>query len=279
MIRIITDASSELTHKRCAELQIDMLPLTVNFADESYRAGVDLTTEVFYEKLGEAKTLPTTSQITPGEFEQIFTEYINQGDDIIGLFISSKMSGTYLNALRAKELVGAENIYIVDTLTVTFALALLVEEAVKLRETGTFTAAQIAEKVEALVPRNHLLAVVQDLNYLKMGGRLSPTSAFFAAILGICPVITIKDGLVDVVGKARGRKGGFAIIKKELERNGISGDYDVTIGHSNAPDLKKEFHEFFSEELKKRTVHDYDIGSIVGTHVGPNACGLAYIKK
>lgn len=279
MIRIITDTSSDLSHKRCRELNVEMIPLGVNFEERSYKSLIDLSNRDFYEKLSQAKVLPTTSQITPDELVQVFTEYAAQGDDVIGLFISSKMSGTYLNALKAKDIVGADNIYIVDTLTVTFALAQLVEEAVVMRNKGTMTAAQIAKRMEELVPRSKLLAVVQDLNYLKMGGRLSPTSAFFASILGICPVITIQDGLVNVVGKARGKKAGYELIRKHLLLQEISGDYCVTVGNSNAPELMEDFKDAFSKELKRHIVYTCEIGSIVGTHVGPNACGLAYIVK
>lgn len=278
MLRIITDTSSDLSFERCAELGVEMIPLTVNFGDDSYKSNIDISNPEFYEKLSQAETLPTTAQITPGEFEQIFKKYIDQGDDIVGLFISSKMSGTYQCAKVAKEMLGTDNIYIVDTLTVTFALALLVEEAVKMRDKG-FTAAEIAEQTELIVPRNHLWAAIEDLKYLKMGGRLSATSALFATILGICPVITIKDGLVEVVGKARGKNAAYKLIQKLVDKVEISSDYGVTLGHSNTPEGMKTFADFFHGTLKKRDVTVCDIGSIVGTHVGPNACGMAYIRK
>jgi EDD domain protein, DegV family len=279
MIRIVTDSSCDLSAKRCRELDIDVIPLTVNFEGRSYKAGIDITNKEFFEKLSEAKELPTTSQITPGEFEQIFMEYAEQGDEVIGLFLSSKMSGTYQNAMLAKNMLNSENIHIVDTLTVTFALALLVEEAVKLRDKGTFTAAEIAGKMENLVPRVHLWAVIEDLKYLKMGGRLSPTSAFFASILGICPIITIKDGLVETVGKVRGKQAAFKYIQGLIDKEEICSDYLVEMGHSNAPEEMKKLEDFLKDSLKKRDVNFCDIGSIVGTHAGPNACGIAYIGK
>lgn len=279
MIRIITDTSSDLSWQRCKELGVDMIPLRVNFGTESFLSGIDITNAEFYDRLSRVDTLPTTAQITPGEFEQIFTEYISQGDDVVCLFISSKMSGTYQNALLAKEMVGAENIYIVDTLTVTFALALLVEEAAKMRNAGVLSAKELAEKMQELVPRSVLWAAIEDLKYLKMGGRLSPGSAFFASILGICPVITIKNGLVETVGKARGRAAAYKLIDGLIQKNEISSDYDVTLGHTNAPQALEAFADYFKDTLKKRNVHPCEIGSIVGTHVGPGACGISYIIK
>ena len=279
MIRIITDSSSDMSLKRCKELNIDLIPLRVHFGQESYRSLIEISNQEFYEKLAGSEALPTTSQITPGEFEQIFTEYTAQGDEVIGLFISSKMSGTYQSALVAKELTGSDKIHIVDTMTVTFALALLVEEAVKMRDSGSLTAAEIAVRIAELVPRTRLWAAVDTLEYLKKGGRLSPTSAWVAGILGICPIITISGGLVATAGKARGRAASYKLIDGLLDKSEISSDYSLTIGHSNSPKNLEAFNDFFHSRLKKREINICDIGSIVGTHVGPGACGIAYISK
>ena len=100
-----------------------------------------------------------------------------------------------------------------------------------------------------------------------------------ASILGICPIITLKDGLVEVVGKARGKKAAFKFMQGLVDKEPISADYSVTVGHAAVPQTRDDFMEFMSGELKKREVHKLDIGSIVGTHTGPGACGLAYIKK
>ena len=278
MVKILTDSSCDISLERCAELGVELLPITVNFGDQSYRANLDITTEEFYDKLAAAQELPKTAQITPAQFEKIFKPYQESGDDVVCLFISSKMSGTLQSARVAKNILGAENILLPDTLNVTFALGLLVEEAVKMRDVG-MTGAEIVEKIEELIPRIRLFAMIEDLKYLKMGGRLSATSALVASILGICPIITLKDGLVEVVGKARGKKAAFAAIRKWVEKEPISSDYCVTMGHANVPENCKALQEFLGDLLKKREVHVCSIGSIVGTHTGPGAVGLAYIKK
>lgn len=197
---------------------------------------------------------------------------------MVCLFISSKMSGTLQSARVAANILGADNILLPDTLHVTFALGLLVEEAVKMRDAG-LSGKEIVARIEELIPRVRLFAMIEDLKYLKMGGRLSATSALVASILGICPIITLKDGLVEVVGKARGKKAAFAAIRKFVEKEPISGDYCVTVGHANVPENCKAFEEYMGDLLKKREVHTQAIGSIVGTHTGPGAVGLAYIKK
>ena len=278
MVKIVTDSSCDLSLERCAELGVDMLPITVSFGEESYRANLDLTTEDFYQKLAAADELPHTAQITPAQFQEYFKPFVDSGDEVVCLFISSKMSGTLQSATVAKDILGATNIYLPDTLNVTFALGLLVEEAVKMRDRG-LTAPQIVEEIQGLVPRVRLWAFIDDLKYLKMGGRLSASSALVASILGICPIITLKDGLVEVVGKARGKKAAFAAIRKFVEKEPISGDYCVTVGHANVPENCKAFEEYMGDLLKKREVHTQAIGSIVGTHTGPGAVGLAYIKK
>ena len=278
MVKIVTDSSCDLSLERCAELGVEMLPITVNFGEESYRANLDLTTEDFYQKLAAADELPHTAQITPAQFQEYFKPFVDSGDEVVCLFISSKMSGTLQSATVAKDILGATNIYLPDTLNVTFALGLLVEEAVKMRDAG-LTAPQIVEEIQGLVPRVRLWAFIDDLKYLEMGGRLSASSALVASILGICPIITLKDGLVEVVGKARGKKAAFAAIRKFVEKEPISGDYCVTVGHANVPENCKAFEEYMGDLLKKREVHTQAIGSIVGTHTGPGAVGLAYIKK
>ncbi len=278
MVKILTDSSCDISLERCAELGVEMLPITVNFGEQSYRANLDITTEEFYDKLAAAQELPKTAQITPAQFEKIFQPYKDSGDDVVCLFISSKMSGTLQSARLAKNILGAENILLPDTLNVTFALGLLVEEAVKMRDAG-MTGKEIVEKIEELIPRIRLFAMIEDLKYLKMGGRLSATSALVASILGICPIITLKDGLVEVVGKARGKKAAFAAIRKCVEKEPISADYCVTMGNAQCSETCKALEEYTGDMLKKREIHVSSIGSIVGTHTGPGAVGLAYIKK
>ncbi len=278
MVKIVTDSSCDISLERCAELGVELLPITVNFGEESYRANLDITNEEFYEKLATVQELPKTAQITPAQFEKIFQPYKESGDDVVCLFISSKMSGTLQSARVAKNILDADNILLPDTLNVTFALGLLVEEAVKMRDAG-MTGAEIVAKIEELIPRIRLFAMIEDLKYLKMGGRLSATSALVASILGICPIITLKDGLVEVVGKARGKKAAFAAIRKCVEKEPISADYCVTLGHANVPENCKAFEGYMEDLLKKREIHVSSIGSIVGTHTGPGAVGLAYIKK
>ena len=179
MVKIVTDSSCDISLERCAELGVELLPITVNFGEESYRANLDITNEEFYEKLATVQELPKTAQITPAQFEKIFQPYKESGDDVVCLFISSKMSGTLQSARVAKNILGADNILLPDTLNVTFALGLLVEEAVKMRDAG-MTGAEIVAKIEELIhelKRDYTIVIVT--HNMQQAARVSDKTGFF----------------------------------------------------------------------------------------------------
>jgi DegV family protein with EDD domain len=275
MVRIITDSTSDLGRAHGEELGIDILPLTVHFGQESFRDGVDISIPEFYAKLTSSNTLPSTSQVNPSDFETLFRQYTADGDEVLCLLISSDLSGTCQSALMARDMVGSENIHIVDTRSVTFALGLLVEEAVRLRDSGK-TAAEIADVITGLSRRLCLVAAVSTLKYLKMGGRLSATSAVVGGLLNINPIVSVQNGKVEAIGKTRGRKAAFQFMLKYLQQNPADPGYPVAFGHSNDPEALSACMEFFSAYVDTKSCVVGDIGSIVGTHAGPGATGIAY---
>lgn len=278
MIRIVTDSTSDLSAERAAQLGVEMLPLSVHFGEACYRDGVDITKGEFYEKLSRADKLPTTSQITPETFEAVFRRHIQAGDQVLGLFISSAMSGTCQSANIARSMVDEDNIAVPDTGTVTFGLGLLVETACLLRDQG-LSLAELTDRITQLAPRVRLLAVVDTLKYLKMGGRISTATALVGGVLGISPIITIEDGLVASIGKARGRKAALAWIAKRMESEPPDTSLPVAFGHSNAPEVMADCMEAFKPQTQGAPlIVTCDIGAVVGTHVGPGAGGLAYYR-
>lgn len=278
MIRIITDSTSDLSPARQEALGVDVIPLSVHFGEEVFRDGVDITNAEFYDRLSKVDTLPTTSQINPEVFANVFRKYLDQGDQIVGIFISGAMSGTCQSALIARDMVdGEDRIHVVDSRTVTFALGLLVEVAATLRDQG-LSAGELAAKLEELAGRLRLLAVVDTLKYLKMGGRISTASAVVGALLNINPIITIENGLVEGIGKARGRKAAFQWIAKRMEKEAPDLSLPVSFGHTNAPEAMAECQAFFADTIGGATVHTSNIGSVVGTHVGPGATGIVYFR-
>lgn len=279
MIRIITDSTCDLSAERAKELGVDVMPLTVQFGQESYRDGVDLTSEAFYEKLALVTELPRTSQINPDRFVARFREYIEQGDEIVGIFISSELSGTYQSACVARDALKTDQIYLVDSRTVTIGLGLLVEEICIMRDEG-LPAAEIAARARDLTHRSRVLAVVDTLKYLKMGGRISATVAVVGGLLGIAPIIAVQGRNVESVAKARGRKAAFQWIADEMKNTPLDPGHGVMFGHTNAPAVLDECRAFFDTlTAPARYRRASDIGSVVGTHVGPGAAGFAFISE
>lgn len=278
MVRIITDSTSDITQEDGTALGITVVPLTVHFGSASFRDGVDISKKDFFEKLAAVETLPTTSQVPPGEFTLLFQNFIDQGDEIVGIFISSEMSGTCQSAEVARELVDTDKIHVIDSRTATFELALLVREAVRFRDEGK-SAEEIAQIIRALIKRIRLLAVIDTLKYLKMSGRISTTTAFVGGLLGINPIIAIIKGKVESVGKSRGRKAGLKFVYDQMLLDPPDTNYLVAFGNTNAPEALKETVDYLTKSFNISNYIEIDMGITVGTHVGPGAAGIAYIAK
>ena len=278
MIRIITDSTCDLTKADQEKLGITVIPLQVLFGTTHYTDGIDLSVEAFYQKLETEKELPTTTQINPDTFINAFEEYLKQGDEIIAILLSSHLSGTYQSAVIAKEMLETDKIHLIDSQNVTLGLALLVGEASKLRDQG-LSASEIVEEIELLKNKVKLIAIVDTLKYLQKGGRISAASAVVGTALGIKPIVQVKDGIVQVLGKERGQKKMYKFIAHYLEEHQIDTQYCVVFAHSMAETSLKSLKDMIEEKyniIDNRTVC---IGSTVGTHVGPGAVGVAFIAK
>ncbi len=277
-VRIITDSSCDHPFSIQKDWNIEIIPFRVFFGDEEYIDGQNLTRQKFYEMMKTTQELPKTAQITPVEFEEIFRPYVEAGDEIGVLPISKEMSGTYNSALIAKEMFPDAPIYVVDTINVTFALALIVDLAVRARDEG-LDAKAIYDRINALKERVRLYAVIGDLKYLRLGGRLSSAGAVVGTLLGIKPIICIRDGKVIGIDKARGLKAGYQTVLNYAKKDGIDTDYPVYFGHSDFPEALEELQMLARDQLEKGEMLSCDIGPIVGTHAGPGAVGLAFIAK
>jgi len=278
MIRIITDSISDIAKELQEKWRINLMSLEVRFGEKLYKDGIDLSAAEFYQKLSTSKELPQTAQVNPHEFAQVFEKYIAASDDIVCILASSHLSGTYQSAVIAKNMACSEKIHVVDTLNATAGEALLVQEAVKLRDEG-LSVSQIADAITALTGRVRLLLVLDTLHYLKMGGRISATSAAFASVLGINPIITLAEGKVEAAGKARGKSKAFKWILDRMEQDAPDFERPLAFMHSNAPETLKDCMNILSTHIKAKDVSIYDIGSTVGTHAGPGAVGIAYFTQ
>lgn len=279
MIEIITDSTSDIAPALAEELGVRVLPLTVHFGEEAFRDGLDISNADFYERLRGAQTLPTTSQINPDAFVSAFREALDRGNQVVGIFVSSELSGTFQSAVIAKEMLDSEDVFVVDSRQVALSLSLLVSEAVRLRDGGK-TAAEIAKEMTALREKLRLYAVVDTLKYLKMGGRISAATAVVGGVLGITPIIALKDGKVESAGKSRGRKAGVQWIREQA--NGEEPDFSrpLSLGHTDCMEALDAMAEGFSDLAPKfSSVFSCEIGAVVGTHAGPGAAGVAYFVK
>ena len=280
MIRILTDSASDILPAEAEQLGVTVIPLNVTLEDGTVlRDGVDMTPSAYYEILAGCRKLPTTSQPSPELFENFFLEAAAAGDEVIGIFLSHALSGTYQCAKLAADMANVDNVLFVDSGHVCLSEALLVRLAVQLRDSGK-TAGQIAAILEHAKEHLHLVAAIDDLKYLRKGGRLPAAVAVAGGMLGIKPLITIQDGKVAMAGKARGLPGAcVALFKKVEEMGGISPAFPAMAGYSVSPREVAPIQTYLRDNLQQEDLLVRQIGCVIGTHAGPGAFGIAFFDK
>lgn len=276
--RIIIDSTSDLTPE--IKERVHIVPLTVHFGDEEFIDGVTIDHKRFYEKLIETDLHPSTSQAAPAAFEEEYEKAKLSGESAVVITLSSKFSGTYQSAVIAAA--DYENIYVVDSTSVTIGASILVELALKLADQG-LEAAKIAEQLEKEKGRIVLVALVDTLEYLKRGGRISKMTAAVGTVLNIKPVLSVTDGEIHMLGKARGSRMGNNLLVQEIQKaGGVDFSKPVLLGYSglsNALLLKyiEDSRQIWEEGLSK--VRYTTVGSVIGTHAGPGAIAVAFFRK
>ena len=280
MIRILTDSASDILPTEAEQLGLTVIPLNVTLEDGTVlRDGVDMTPSAYYEILAGCRKLPTTSQPSPELFENFFLEAAAAGDEVIGIFLSHALSGTYQCAKLAADMANVDNVLFVDSGHVCLSEALLVRLAVQLRDSGK-TAGQIAAILEHAKEHLHLVAAIDDLKYLRKGGRLPAAVAVAGGMLGIKPLITIQDGKVAMAGKARGLPGAYvALFKKIEEMGGISPAFPALAGYTVSPREVTPIQTYLRDNLQQEDLLVRQIGCVIGTHAGPGAFGIAFFDK
>lgn len=280
-VRIAIDSASDITKQEAEQKNLIFLPMEIQWGKEHYLDGVDLTAQEFFQKLIESDILPKTSQITPYRFEEVITEVLEQGDELLIITISSKLSGTYFSAVQAASDY-SDRVFVVDSKNACIGERLLIEHALRLREQG-LSAAEIADTLETSKENICLLALLGTLEYLKKGGRISPLVAFAGEKLGIKPVISVVDGEVKLLGKARGSKVGNNLLMKMVqEAGGIDFSMPYTTAYSGLDDFVLKKYISDSEALwngQTEEIPAFPIGSTIGTHIGPGAIAVAFFKK
>lgn len=273
---IIIDSTTDVTPEVAARLTV--VPLSIRFGDVEYVHGRDITNQEFYEKLVESDVLPTTSQPTPFAFEEACRKVVEAGQEAVVITLSPKLSGTYQSAtVAAAEFPG--KIHVVDSENVTIGAGILAEYALRLAQDG-LSAPEIARELETQKKRIHLLAMVDTLEYLKKGGRVSKTVAFAGELLQLKPVLRVRDGEIKVIGKARGSKQGNNLLVQEIAAaGGVDFTMPLLLGYTGMTDVLLQKYIRDSAALWEGHVNALPqtiVGSVVGTHAGPGAVAVAF---
>ena len=277
-VRIVTDSTADMT--AAAKARVTAVPLTIFFGQEEYADGVTISQAEFYKKLTESDALPTTSQPNPTLFEDVYAEATAAGDSVVVITISSGISGTYQSACIAAA--DYDNVFVVDSQNAAIAAGCLAQRALELVDCG-LEAKEIAAILEREKQNLRLFAVLDTLEYLKKGGRISGTVAFVGSMLSIKPMITLTDGKVAVIAKPRGNKQGNKMLMAEVEKaGGIDRSKPIMLGYTGLDDALLQNFIADSANLwegMNQPLPQAMICSVIGTHVGPGAVAIAFFAN
>jgi DegV family protein with EDD domain len=278
-IRIVIDSTSDVTKEIIEKYNLVMVPLTVNFEDRSYLDKVELSSEEFFEKLEKSEKLPTTSQVAPGKFVETFSEILLEGDDVLGIFLATEFSGTYESARIAKDMIGSDRIHLIDSRSVCLGTFALIMEAIELVKQNK-NIMEVVEELERVKDKIVAIAALDTLKYLEKGGRLSKGQAVVGSLLNIKPVISIKDGKLNVIEKIRGKNKTIKWFDNWIEENKFNlSDKTVLLFHARNIDQLKALRKEIEEKYNIKNIIEQEIGPVIGTHAGPGVLGVGFLNK
>lgn len=276
--RIVVDSTADILPEYLD--QIHTVPLTVSFGEEEYIDGVTIDHRTFYQKLIETDAMPSTSQASPAAFAEQYDQAAAADEEVVVITISSKLSGTYQSAMIAAD--GCSSVYVVDSENASVGCGILVGLALRYLRDG-MTASAIAEKLQEDKKKIVVIAVLDTLEYLKRGGRISKAAAFAGGLLNIKPVISIADGEIQLLGKARGSKMGNNLLAQQIQKvGGIDFTKPVLLGYTGLSDVLLQKYIEDSSYLWSASLDDVryvSIGSVIGAHAGPGAIAVAFFRK
>jgi DegV family protein with EDD domain len=276
MIKIVTDSTAYLPETTIRQHDIRVVPLCVHFGEETFKEGVDLSQESFYARLKEAPVLPTTSQPSVGEFHEVFKELVDGGHEIVVLTISSKLSGTWNSAMAAREMLPEAGISVIDSLSTSIGLQLMVEAAAEAVAAGA-TRQQIVDQIEEIKQKIYLLFAVDTLEYLAKGGRIGNAKAFMGTLLKIKPILALQDGLIEPLEQVRSRRKALTrmldLIVEHLGDNGSQAK--VAITHALVPEEAEICKGELLDRLGCSEPLLTEVSPAIGTHTGPGVIGVA----
>ena len=275
-IKIITDSTLDLPADLVREKGIEVLPLLINFGEESYLDGVEINTHDMLERIEKENILPTTAQVTPSRFEETFKKYLDEGYKIVTLTLSSEMSGTYQSACIAKNMLESDDIVVIDSRNVTSGLGVLVLKACEFRDNGD-NIFEIEEKIKNLIPKVKSSLSFESLENLVRGGRLSKTAGTIGSVLGLRLILEVKDGQMAVKDKVRGSKKALKKVISDFESANVDFDSPIVIDEILNDEIFEGLKKY-CEEKNINYVHGI-VGCTVGIHSGVGACGFFFVEK
>ena len=275
-IKIITDSTLDLPAELIREKDIEVLPLLINFGEESYLDGIEITTKEMIDKIDATGVLPTTAQVTPNRFEESFKKYLDEGYKIVALTLSSDMSGTYQSACIAKDMLESDDIIVIDSRNVTSGLGLLVLKACELRDKG-LGIKEIEEGILKAIPKVKCSLNFESLENLVRGGRLSKTAGTIGSVLGLRLILEIKDGKMSVKDKVRGSIKALKKIVSDFESADVDFDSPIVLLELLNEDVYQGLKIYFQE--KNINYIDAKVGCTVGIHSGIKPCGIFFFEK
>jgi len=276
VVKVVTDSCSDITTQLAQELGIIVVPLYVQFGNESYRDNVDLSTEAFYHKLETSKIRPATATATPADFAKIFTKLAEETKEVLTITLSEKFSGTYTAALQGKAMVSKGcRIEVIDSQAGAGAQMLLVISAAKMAQIGA-NLEQIADWVKRAIPRVHIRMSFDTLEYLRRGGRIGKAQALLGSLLKVNPVVGIKEGATFPIARPRNRAQAMDFLVNFVK--GFSRIETVAIEDATTPDDLQTLAERLKDVVPPERIYRSKVSPVVGTHVGPHALAVAVLE-
>ena len=276
MVEVVTDSCSDITPQLAQELGITVVPLYVQFGDETYRDNVDLSTEEFYHKLETSKVHPVTSTATPADFAELFTRLAEETTEILTITLSEKFSATYAAALQAKTMVKKDcHIEVIDSQAGAGAQMLLVILAAQMARAGD-NLEQIADRVRRAIPRVQVRMSFDTLEYLRRGGRIGKAQAFLGGLLKVNPIVGVKDGATFPIARCRSRAQAMDFLVDFVK--GFSEIEALAIEDATTPDDLQKLEERLIDVVPPERIYLSKVSPVVGTHVGPHVLAVTVLE-
>ncbi len=276
---IVTDSTAYVPADLTKQYGITVLPLSIIWDGESYRDGMDMQPDDFYRRLHGAKELPTTSQVTAPAFENAFKEILERGDSVLGVFLSSRLSGTYEAALQAQQAIGSarDKLSVVDSRLTTVAMGMPVLVAARAARAGE-SLASCRALVEHACSQTDVLFVVETLEFMRRGGRIGGAQAFLGTVLSIKPLLGMRDGAIEAVEKIRRKQLALErMIDLTVQRVAGRSPVQLATAHAEAADEAHSVLEAATERLHPLTTLCCPLSPVIGAHVGPGTVALSYM--